>query len=158
MTDNEFFAYLAGVADSDGSFSIIKVKRKDQNCPYYGVQFALTWVKNEQSKAVMDKLVGLFGGSYCTQATQFKTQFPNARPYLKYCAVASNCEHLTKAILPFLLLKRKQARNILRLRKFTRAIGGGRGNNKNPRLNTFSHNLYLINRFHNNRLRISDLT
>lgn len=97
--------YLAGVADSDGSFSYGKKFSKPRNKFYYVAQFAITWKYSKESKFVFDMLVERFGGSYFDGFTH--TSFANTR-ILKYCATGQACEKICIAVKPHLILKQKQ--------------------------------------------------
>jgi len=102
--------YLAGVADSDGSFSYNKKFSKPNNKFYYVAQFQITWKHSEESKTFFDLLVSNFGGSYFDGNTH--TSYAKTR-ILKYCATGKACEKICIAVLPHLYLKKLQAEIVL---------------------------------------------
>ncbi len=102
--------YLAGVADSDGSFSYNKKFSKIRDKFYYVAQFQITWKYSKESKLFFDYLVDTFGGSYFDGHTH--TSFSKTR-ILKYCATGVACQKICNATMDYLILKRKQAEIVL---------------------------------------------
>jgi hypothetical protein len=144
MTNAQFAVYMAGVTDSDGSLSIA-IRRPKNSSPEYTIMFGLTWVKNNSSIAIMDRLKEIYGGSWCCIKTQWPTQFPNARPYVKYCLVSKQCEKFLRDIVPFLQIKRKQGRNMLRMRKVVSNYYSV-GHPKPQRVKDFQAAVYELNK------------
>lgn len=103
MISNE---YLAGVADSDGSFSYTKKFSKPRNKYYYIGQFQITWKYSKESKIFFDFLVKKFGGSYFDGMTH--TSYGKTR-ILKYCATGKACNLIGNTLAPYLILKKEQA-------------------------------------------------
>ncbi len=56
--------YLAGVFDSDGSFSIAR-RHPDRKTPNYTAVVQLTWRKSENSRMFMELLCSQYGGIFC---------------------------------------------------------------------------------------------
>lgn len=109
-------AYLAGVLDSDGSFSITKrhIKRSKPN---YVAMVQLSWKDSELTRSFMEKLVKEFGGSFAScKSTNTIASFPMTKAYLKYSATGVAAEKIVDAVLPFLCLKNVQAQNLKKLR------------------------------------------
>jgi hypothetical protein len=143
MTHDAFCAYLAGVADSDGSFSLVR-SNKSRTVRSCTPTFQLTWTISPLSKKVMDRLVATYGGSYFEQLPTSSKYFKNSRPCYKYCLVAKKLEKFLKDILPYLQLKRKQVRNLLRIRRFTKHWGNGR--NKPLKVQLFEQKMWALNK------------
>lgn len=102
--------YIAGVADSDGSFSYNKKFSKQRNKFYYVAQFQITWKYSKESKMFFDFLVKTFGGSYFDGLTH--TTISRVR-ILKYCATGIACENICNAVMEHLILKKEQAKIVL---------------------------------------------
>lgn len=104
--------YLAGVADSDGSFSCGKKYSKARRKNYYVAQFQITWKYSKESKLFFDLLCEKFGGSYFDGSTH-NNSFAKTR-ILKYCATGNACSKICIATLPYLILKKKQAKIVMK--------------------------------------------
>jgi hypothetical protein len=141
MNSVAFHAYIAGVVDSDGSFSINKQHSGRVNQSYTPI-FQLTWTNTPKAKKVFDRLVLEYGGSYCLVKSS-STGYANSRPYLKYMLTSGKLNKFVADVLPYLCLKRQQAINILRLRKFTPKPGI---KTKPVRIVEFQHKLYELNK------------
>jgi len=115
--------YLAGIMDSDGSFSISKHNIKRKKCSYT-TMIQLTWSYNEKTKLFMDSMVSQYGGSYFIGFPSGKAQFPNTGEIIKYCAIGVACEKISKDVVEFLLLKNKQCENILSARDIVKSFRG----------------------------------
>ena len=98
--------YLAGVADSDGSFSFGRKYNKQRAKDYFVASFQLTWKRTLESKNVFDELVKIYGGSYFDHFTH--TSFGRVR-ILKYCATGRALVKICNDVLPHLLLKKAHA-------------------------------------------------
>lgn len=136
-----FAAYLAGVIDSDGSLSI-SINHRIRKTPNYTALFQLTWTKTTLSLDFMDRLVRTYGGSYCF-VTPSNSQYKNSRNCIKYVLTGDKLKTLLEEVYPFLVLKRRQAKNILWLRKTIGQYGNGRL--KPKRLQDFHTFLYKFN-------------
>lgn len=146
MTSLEFCAYLAGVTDSDGSFSICKKNffGKSKN-PEYSARFQLSWSNNDKTKKVLDKIVQIYGGKYSLCTPSSIKNYPNTKDVLHYSLGGPGIVKFVKDIFPFLLLKRRQALNIIRLRKFI----SNKWHKSNPqpqKLLEFKEKLYIFNK------------
>lgn len=132
--------YLAGVMDSNGSFSITKrhISRKNPN--YIGM-IQITWTHTKVSEAFMQELKNIYGGSYFIGKCG---TFKNSKPIVKYCAVGAAAETLTRSVIDFLILKKEQANNVLKLREITksRQLGKVRSLENSEKL----ERLYLLNK------------
>lgn len=140
MRSKEYFAYLAGVADSDGSFSISRLHRTRPTINY-NCQFSLTWINNENTKLALQELVNTYGGSFCMVKPKVEWEgYSNQHPYLKYCLTGQKLRTFIEDIKPYLRLKSAQASNLLQvLSKSGKRYGWGR-----PRPQTISDEFALL--------------
>lgn len=106
--------YLAGVMDSDGCFSVTKQHPKRKNCSYTGM-VQLTWTRTKQSEKFIRNLSQRYGGTYYIIMPSNTGNFKNCRPVVKYGAKARAAEAIVRDVLPHLVLKKRQANNILKL-------------------------------------------
>jgi hypothetical protein len=141
------YAYLAGVLDSDGSFSIAKrhVNRPLKN---YTAMIQLSWKKSDISIDFMNQLVHQYGGSWAAcKSTNKLRSFPATADYLKYSSTGVATEKIIRDVLPFLILKKKQALNLLKLRELTASYVGHRPNEISAEMEI----LYYFNKSLNNK-------
>lgn len=118
--------YLAGVFDSDGSFTIARRHMKRSNINYTGM-IQLTWKSGPETIMFMELLTSQYGGSYAEcSSTNTDKSFSGTKKYLKFSATGVAAEKICRAILPHLLLKKEQAKNILKLRMLTNSFTGPR--------------------------------
>lgn len=110
-------AYLAGVWDSDGSFTITK-RHPKRSSPNFTIMAQLTWVLNDNSREFMQTLVETYGGS-CFEG-ESPSGFDNGRRIIKYCATGNAAASLLTAMYPYLVLKKEQAANLLAARSVMR--------------------------------------
>jgi hypothetical protein len=117
-------AYLAGVMDSDGSFSIgidtWRVRTLARSPAYQEI----TAIAQCEPQAIQ-LLKELFGGCVSFQ----KARGPNRRPMLRWQATNKVAIGAVLKLLPFLRIKRRQAEILLALRKIKE-----RGREKNTAL------------------------
>ena len=109
-------AYLAGVMDSDGYFTIRRStynirKIGDSKNPHYCERVGIKQVQSEAT----DIIHKLFGGSYRLDKPNAK----NGKPLYDVQLTNLQAHRFVKAIYPFLRLKRKQARILLLRRAFS---------------------------------------
>lgn len=113
MTKTERLAYLAGAIDSDGTIGVKKSTyavrvTKDSAQATYSERLALRQVGRE----IPDLLLAAFGGSvYVT-----KPSVPRGRPLWSWAITDKKAAGALEALLPFLRVKKAQARNALALR------------------------------------------
>jgi hypothetical protein len=101
-------AYIAGVFDSDGSFSIVRHKRIGSPREFdYRVVLQLTWREVPQTVLVLTELKRKYGGSVIRGIERHG--FSKQTRYVKYRIDARNARGLIIDILPHLRVKRKQA-------------------------------------------------
>ena len=106
-------AYLAGAMDSDGCLSIKKSTyhlrvRKDSSNPVYSEQLSLKQVTPQ----IPDLLAVSFGGTVKLVAGQTE----NSKPVYRWAVTDTIAARATQMLLPYLLIKRRQAELILELR------------------------------------------
>lgn len=97
--------YLAGVFDSDGSFSINR--RTDRGYISYRPLVQLTWKFIPETKQILDQLKEEYGGSVFFDKSRRKLA-PN-NMYLAYKLDGRNCYAFIDAIKDHLIIKKKQA-------------------------------------------------
>lgn len=104
---HEILAYLAGLIDGEGYIGVKKARRKDCISPLYHERIQVRMVHEDAIKLLTDTL----GGSYYREK-------PRARGRPLYCWQASDwiASYALERLLPWLLVKRENAENVLRLR------------------------------------------
>lgn len=99
-------AYIAGVFDGDGSFSLIKKLKKDLKNPYFYPQIQLANV----SKDLVDFLVGEIGGSYTTRAEYVAKDGSKRKICYGWKLSRSNaCLPFLENVRPYLIVKKERA-------------------------------------------------
>ena len=108
MTKQSKAAYLAGFMDGEGCFSIVKtyqIKRHVDGSKIRGIRYHLHIKIANTNKAVLDWIVLHFGGQVSTKMAQgsWKTRYD--------LTITGNgsMERFILSILPYLIVKRKQA-------------------------------------------------
>ena len=112
-TKNLLNSYLAGVMDSDGSFSICKRKRKG-NKFFYRTVAQLTWKNTEKSKEIFDELLREYGGKY--HIIKSRGFSKKGTTFLKYNLEGDSLVYLLQSIIPYLRLKKRQAEIVIELK------------------------------------------
>lgn len=117
IADNKIIhpAYIAGVLDSDGSLTITK-RNLTRSKPSYCCMFQLSWTETENTLYFMEYLKKYYGGSYHRNDKKYKADYKNSKPIYKYCLTDIGLEKLLLEIKEFLVLKIKQADNIIEAR------------------------------------------
>jgi hypothetical protein len=109
-------AYLAGIIDGEGNISIVKGNIKRPNFYFSGyVQVANT------NKILINWLVENFKGKTCWESK------PSPNSKLKGYWVLKDCSILLNSLLPFLILKKEQAKLVIEFRKTVKPLRGKRG-------------------------------
>lgn len=119
--------------DSDGSISIVR-RHPDRENPTYSVLIQITWIANNKTLALFNKIVECYGGSISRCLKSSNSNFDSWNTdVLKYAISTKKSEKFLNDILPFLQLKREQCRLALRLIKTTQfgKYGSGRPKPKN---------------------------
>src|SRR3990167_3799662 len=100
--------YLAGVLDSDGSFSIMRYKQAN-NRPktwsrkwYYRAQAQLTWTQTDKSLNVMQQIKSRYGGYILAKSDHKEKYGSNTKPTYQYIATGNAARKLIADILPYL--------------------------------------------------------
>lgn len=132
-------AYIAGLADSDGSFTITIMKPK-RPTPYYRSTFQLGWKKSDKALLTLEQIKTKYGGSI----SEFKStsNINEGILVVKYFLSGAKLVTFIKDCLPFLHLKRSQARLILFLES-SRKEKHGRNKRKPIKIKEYQHGLYL---------------
>lgn len=107
--------YLAGVIDSDGSFTIAK-RHVVRKTPNFTIMVQLNWKKSDLTKSFMEELRNQYGGSFCEcKSTNKKTSIKTS-DYFSYCATGKAAEKIILDVFGHLKLKKQQALNLLDVR------------------------------------------
>ncbi len=126
VKDSEFLAYLAGVIDSDGSIGISKRTEKMNTHGYsYRETVQLTWKYDNATLKFVNMLKNIYGGS----TGIYSGGFNNKTETVRYSADGKGAERIAKDILPYLILKKKQAELVLEMR-LIKNVKYGNGNKK----------------------------
>jgi len=111
MKQNEIFAYLAGLLDGEGYVGIKKTQhRKDCINPQYHERIQIRMVEEKAIKLFKET----FGGNYYQETEHSKY---SKKPLYCYQASDKLAAEIIIILLPFILIKKRQAEFILRLRK-----------------------------------------
>ena len=136
-------AYLAGVMDSDGYFTIHKNARTTAS-PIYSSGFGINQVESEAIILARDTFGGTIKMIDYTKAYTQGKRFSNKPMYYWVCP-ASMQKSVLEALIPLLRIKRKQAEILLRLRKdieFYPRTGGRESSSLPPQAIEFREKLY----------------
>lgn len=112
-SDREFYAYAAGAIDSDGFITISRSKKKKKSDSYRYYYSAKVGFTGTRGRALQDELKKRFGGSVYTHTPKNKKH----KPWNVYNAGEKVAEAICKAILPFLVMKRENAKVLISYRK-----------------------------------------
>lgn len=140
--------YLAGVLDSDGSFTITK-RHETRVKVNYTCMIQLTWTENNLTHGFFLDLVEQFGGSYFVGFPSGKTQFPNSKRIIKYCAVGQAANKIANFVVEHLILKKEQARNLLDVSSIVKGPKSGRY--RTPQASLQLEKLYIYNKSLNSK-------
>jgi hypothetical protein len=110
----ELIAYLAGAIDSDGTIGVKKSTyamrvRKDSTQPSYSERLCLRQVQKNIPQLLKDN----FGGSLYLM----KSSAEKGKPLFSWSITDKKAYDCIQALLPYLLVKRAQALNLIELRK-----------------------------------------
>ncbi len=136
--------YLAGVMDSDGSFSIT-IRHKTRPNANYICMIQISWKYTDISEKFMKKLCKMFGGTYHINSRKYKSSYKNSSTIIKYCATGKAVDRIVDYIFDNLILKKKQAKNILKLRQLV-GFQGAPGKTRPKKLSNKMHKLYELNK------------
>lgn len=106
-------AYLAGIIDGEGTIYIGRVTRK--RITGIKVHYATIMQVSNTDKCLIDWLYNNFGGS----TSQYTPgQLPkNSRMHVYSWKITHQLEEICKALLPYLVTKKKQAEIMIQMRK-----------------------------------------
>lgn len=111
MRKNELIAYLAGIVDGEGYVGIKKTNnRSDCKNPQYHERIQIRMV----DECVIKFFKNTFGGNYYKETDHSKY---SKRPLYCYQASDKLAANIIKILTPYLILKKRQAKLILKLRK-----------------------------------------
>jgi hypothetical protein len=101
-------AYIAGVFDSEGSFSIVKKRRNGARKGYeYSVLLQITWKEIPDTVRTLEDLKRAYGGSVICGIE--KSGYSKRTRYIRYRIGARQARRLIEDTLPYLRIKRRQA-------------------------------------------------
>lgn len=122
-TDNKelIMAYLGGVLDGDGSFSLIKKQEKNKSPLFYPlIQVDSTW------KPFIDFIVGQVGGKLGNRAEYIAKDGSKRKQVFKWSLNKSNaCFPFLERIVPYLVIKKERAEFLLSYLKDNPALKTG---------------------------------
>lgn len=116
--------YLAGVMDSDGSFTITRRHPQRQKQCNYTCMVQLTWTLNEKTKKFIESLAAQYGGSWFIGSP--KNNYINSKPIIKYCGTGEAAKSIAEDTKNYLRLKKEQADNIIEVRRLISTFRGSR--------------------------------
>lgn len=108
MVAETTLAYLAGLIDGEGYIGVKRTKRKDATSPIYHERIQVRMVHEGAIALLADTL----GGSYYRE----RAHANNSRPLFCYQASDAKAAEILARLLPYLIVKRESAQNVLRLR------------------------------------------
>jgi len=113
-----FDAYMAGVIDSDGSFSMVKrLKQSTIRGYHYSTVFQLTWKKSSFAEKVLKLIKQRYGGHISPWQRKPNKYSKESIECLKYAVESSGLEKLIILTLPYICLKKEQALLIKKVRE-----------------------------------------
>lgn len=136
--------YLAGVMDSDGSFSISK-RHLNRSNPNYTVMLQISWNYSKAAHAYFSFLKREFGGSYCI-GPHHKSGYANASLTIRYSATGKAAERILLYIRKSLVLKNKQAIACLKLIEIIRKQKEYKGKPRPKTVSIKLEKLYIKNK------------
>lgn len=101
-------AYLAGLIDGEGYVGIKRTMRRDATSPIYHERIQVRMVH----EGAIALLAATLGGNYYRE----KSHANNGRPLFCYQASDAKAAAILERVLPYLIVKRESAENVLRLR------------------------------------------
>lgn len=101
-------AYLAGLIDGEGYIGIKRTTRRDATSPIYHERIQVRMVH----EGAIALLASTLGGNYYRE----KAHANNGRPLFCYQASDAKAAAILERVLPYLIVKRESAENVLRLR------------------------------------------
>lgn len=145
--EDVIYAYMAGIVDGEGSIIISKQKRKENRS---GCRFYPLLIITNTNKEVLDFFVEKTGyGRVFERPEQQKPYFNSVKNCWRWAVKHTQVGEILKKLLPYLIIKKKQAENVL---EFLQMFEGASNYSNLNIEKQFEH--YLINR----RLNGTELT
>jgi hypothetical protein len=120
-------AYLAGLIDGEGYIGVKRGYRRDATSPIYHERIQVRMVH----EGAIALLAGTLGGNYYAE----KAHLAKGRPLFCYQASDAKAAAILECLLPYLVVKRANAENVLLLRASKRdPASRARGGMKQRRL------------------------
>ncbi len=136
-------AYLAGVLDSDGSLSITKRHTNRPN-PNYTCMIQLTWKHSLKTEEFVRNLSLIFGGSFHINKNKRPSNYKNSSTVVRYNATGRAVDLIILHVFDYLILKKEQARNLIKARKLVNKKRVGKV--RNPIVSEKLELLYQFNK------------
>lgn len=108
MVQETTLAYLAGLVDGEGYIGVKRTARRDATSPIYHERIQVRMVHEGAIRLLAETL----GGNYYRE----KAHANNGRPLFCYQASDAKAAAILELLLPYLVVKRAAAENVLRLR------------------------------------------
>lgn len=108
MVAETTLAYLAGLIDGEGYVGVKKARAKNSVSPLYHERIQVRMVH----EGAIALLASTLGGNYYRE----KASAANGRPLFCYQASDAKAAAILDRLLPYLIVKRESAENVLRLR------------------------------------------
>ena len=99
-------AYVAGLVDGEGSIQIVLQTNKSRGRPEYC--FAQVCINN-CNRTLLEWVKKRFGGKIIVSRRNYNSEEKNSKPLYKLYFYRKEARHFFKLVLPYLVLKRKQA-------------------------------------------------
>ena len=107
--DRDTIIYLAGVTDSEGNIGIVRHKRKERLTPAYEPRLQV----GNTSKELLDLFVATFKG----KLTLEKRLTQGGKEFYHWSIYGVPMVKALEAMLPYLIIKREQAKLVIELQK-----------------------------------------
>jgi len=121
-------AYLAGIVDGEGSIYIGAFSSNPKTgTPHYQTNIEV----NNTDKGLIEWLVNVFGGRNHFY-TPKQTPKNSRRPIYRWVATGERVTHLCEIMMPYLVIKRRQAEIMLEMRKTFKHTGAYIGHQGTP--------------------------
>jgi hypothetical protein len=101
--------YIAGLADSDGSFGIAK-RVRGHHKPTYSARFMVHWKKHPYALMILKQIQSMFGGNVGTVKHK-------SGEFYTYSLSDKSMDLFLKEVGPYVMLKSRQVETLLELRK-----------------------------------------
>jgi len=124
----EEIAYLAGIVDGEGSIYIGAFSSNPKTgAPHYQTNIEVT----NTDIGLIDWLVNVFGGRRASYTAK-QTPKNSRRAVYRWMASGDRCTHLCEIMMPYLVIKKRQAEIMLQMRATFKHTGAQKGRQGTP--------------------------